>query len=313
MSEQRLAAIDLGTNTARLLIGTVGEGGTIEPALIARRITRLGGGFTRERGISDEARERTIGALQEFSAEIRRLEAVSALAVATSAVRDAVNGPEFCSEVEQLTGIRLTVIDGDREGHLTRAGVYAGLDDRSGTVFIFDVGGGSTEYTLVHEGELLFTRSLPLGVVRLTEGKGEPAAMADKISRELLPLKDVLAGQGLLERLSGATLVGTAGTATTLAAISMGMTNYDYRLVNNHVVSRPEIIDIYRKLLPLPPAERLSVPGMERGREDLIIAGILVTLQTMALFGFERMKVSDFGLLEGVLLWAAEQHNEKKL
>ncbi len=311
VSEQRLAAIDLGTNTARLLIGTVGTDGTITPDLVARRITRLGGGFTKELGISPEARERTIAALQEFSAEIRRLAAVSVLAVATSAVRDAVNGSEFCAAVEQQTGIRLTVIDGEREGDLTRAGVYAGLDNRSGTVFIFDVGGGSTEYTLVHEGDLLFTRSLPLGVVRLTEGKGEPAAMADKINRELHPLKDALAGQGLLERLSGATLVGTAGTATTLAAISMGMIDYDYRRVNNYVVARSEIIDIYRKLLPLPPLERLSVPGMETGREDLIIAGMLVTLQTMALFGFERMKVSDFGLLEGVLLWAAEQCDGK--
>lgn len=308
MSEQRLAAIDLGTNTARLLIGTVGSDGTIVPDLVVRRITRLGGGFTRERGISPEARERTVAALREFSAEIRRLGAVSVLATATSAVRDAVNGAEFCGDVEGETGIRLTVIDGEREGLLTRAGVYAGLDDRSGTVFIFDVGGGSTEYTLVHEGELLFTRSLPLGVVRLTEGKGEPAAMADKISRELLPLKEALAGGGLLERLAGATLVGTAGTATTLAAISMGMIEYDYRLVNNHVLSRSEVQEIYRRLLPLEPPARLSVPGMEPGREDLIIAGMLVTLQTMALFGFDRMKVSDFGLLEGVLLWAAERH-----
>jgi exopolyphosphatase/guanosine-5'-triphosphate,3'-diphosphate pyrophosphatase len=305
MSQPLLAAIDLGTNTARLLIGTVAESGSVEPVRILRRITRLGGGFTRECGLSAEARKRTIAALQEFADEIRLRGVDSVLAVATSAVRDAINGPEFCAEVEEATGIRLTVVDGDREGLLTRAGVYAGLDDRSGTVLIFDVGGGSTEYTLVHEGKLLFTRSLPLGVVRLTEGKGTPAAMTDKIDRELAAVRDALEGEGLLALASSATLVGTAGTATTLAAISMNMTEYDYRLVNNYLLSGSEIAAIYERLLPLAPAERLSVPGMEKGREDLIVAGMLITLRTMALFGADRMKVSDYGLLEGVLLWAA--------
>lgn len=307
MSQQLLAAIDLGTNTARLLIGTVDESGSIVPFVVKRRITRLGGGFTRESGISAEARERTIAALQEFAEEMRLKDVASVLAVATSAVRDAVNGPVFCAEVEERTGIRLTVVDGDREGLLTRAGVYAGLDDRNGTVFIFDVGGGSTEYTLVREGELLFTRSLPLGVVRLTEGKGTTAAMTDKIDRELATVRDALDERGFIALASSATLVGTAGTATTLAAISMGMTEYDYRLVNNYLLGRSEIETIYGRLLPLAPAARLDVPGMEKGREDLIVAGMLITLRTMALFGFDRMKVSDYGLLEGVVLWAAER------
>lgn len=311
MSQQLLAAIDLGTNTARLLIGTVDEQGSIVPLLIKRQITRLGGGFSRERGISAEARERTIAALQEFAGDMRLRGVESVLAVATSAVRDAANGPEFCADVEERTGIRLTVIDGDREGLLTRAGVYAGLDDRSGNVFIFDVGGGSTEYTLVQEGELLFTRSLPLGVVRLTEGKVSPAAMTEKIDRELATVREALEGQGLTDRTSSAMLVGTAGTATSLAAISMKMTKYDYRLVNNYLLAKSEIEAIYGKLLPLSPAERLLVPGLEKGREDLIVAGMLITLRTMAHFGFDRMKVSDYGLLEGVLLWAAEMSTAK--
>ncbi len=309
MSQQLLAAIDLGTNTARLLIGTVDEQGGVTPRLIKRQITRLGGGFTREFGISAEARERSVAALREFAGDMRRNGVESVLAVATSAVRDAVNGPEFCADVAERTGIRLTVIDGNREGLLTRAGVYAGLDDRSGDVFIFDVGGGSTEYTLAAERELLYTRSLPLGVVRLTEGKGNPAAMTEKIDRELAAVRDGLGERGLLDRASSAMLVGTAGTATSLAAMSMKMTEYDYRLVNNYILSRSEIEGIYDRLLPLSPAERLLVTGLEKGREDLIIAGILITLRTMATFGFERMKVSDYGLLEGVLLWAAEQRS----
>lgn len=299
---QLLAAIDLGTNTARLLIGRCLPGGTVQPTHISRRITRLGGGFTREAGISAEARARNLAALHEFAAEMKRHNVQRMRAVATSAVRDAVNGPDFCSEVLNSTGIVLDVIDGDEEGHLTLRGVLAGIDERPASLFVFDVGGGSTEYTLSLGETTLFTRSLPLGVVRLTEGKGATGAMTDKIGRELGALRREMEGERLLDHLDRAVLVGTAGTATTLAAISMGMVDYDYRLVNNHILTRTEISSIFQRLLPLSPAQRLTVPGMEKGREDLIIAGCLLTLGTMDLFGFDRMKVSDFGLLEGVLL-----------
>jgi exopolyphosphatase/guanosine-5'-triphosphate,3'-diphosphate pyrophosphatase len=126
--------------------------------------------------------------------------------------------------------------------------------------------------------------------------------MEEKIFRELRALRDALANKGLLPLLGGATLVGTAGTATTLAAVSMKMTEYDYRRVNNYTIPLEEIKEIFATLLPLTPQERLGVPGMEKGREDLIIAGILITVKTMETFGFPRLKVSDYGLLEGLLL-----------
>ena len=297
-----LAAIDLGTNTARLLIGESRPDGTVLQHFIRRRITRLGGGFTREYGISPEARDRTLAALQEFAADMAQHNVSRVRAVATSAVRDAANGKEFCREIRETTGIALEVIDGEEEGLLTLRGVLACLDERPEALLVFDVGGGSTEYTLTHDGVPLHTRSLPLGVVRLTEGKVECRAMADKIDRELTALRKEFAERRLLEYLDKAVLVGTAGTATTLAAISMEMTDYDYRRVNNYILSRAEIGVIFERLLPMTPAERLMVPGMEKGREDLIIAGILITLQTMEVFGFDHLKVSDSGLLEGVLL-----------
>jgi len=97
-------------------------------------------------------------------------------------------------------------------------------------------------------------------------------------------------------------LVGTAGTATTLAAISLKMAEYDYRKVNNFVLEKAEIQRLYELLLPLAPSERLQLPGLEPGREDLIIAGVLITLLSLERFGFERMKVSDYGLLEGLVV-----------
>jgi exopolyphosphatase / guanosine-5'-triphosphate,3'-diphosphate pyrophosphatase len=296
------AAIDLGTNTARLLISHVDDVGRIEPVIYIRRITRLGGGFTKERGISAEASERTVQALRAFAVEISRHNVVRVRAVATSAVRDAANGKDFCDLILRESGIQLEVIDGDTEGVLTLRGVLAETDERCANFMVFDVGGGSTEYTLARSGELLFTESLPLGVVRLTEGKLTGKAMEEKILRELIAVRERMADKGFLPFLENAFLVGTAGTATTLAAISMKMTDYDYRLVNNHVMGVDEIQEIFENLLPMTPEQRLGVPGMEKGREDLIIAGILITLKTMEIFGFKRLKISDFGLLEGLLL-----------
>lgn len=296
------AAIDLGTNTARLLVGRIDAAGQVAPLVLKRCITRLGGGFTKESGISCEAWNRSMHALKDFAEVIQEKGVVKVRAVATSAVRDAINGAAFCADVKEKTGIQLEVIDGREEGLLTLNGVLSGLDCKDGIFLVFDVGGGSTEYTLSNGHESLFTESLPLGVVRLTEGKPDKDAMEEKIVRELGRLHGKLSLAGLKDILTNATLVGTAGTATTLAAISLKMTEYDYRLINNHVIYLDEIKSILATLIPLSPEDRLKVPGMEKGREDLIIAGILITIKTMEIFGFERLKVSDFGLLEGILL-----------
>jgi exopolyphosphatase/guanosine-5'-triphosphate,3'-diphosphate pyrophosphatase len=301
MSTERVASIDLGTNTARLLIGS-SVNGKVERHFLSRRITRLGGGFTKDRGISPEAALRTISALKDFAASLHEYRIDRIRAVATSAVRDAVNRTEFCQEVRSTTGIELEVITGELEGKLTLAGVISGLDTCDGSLFVFDVGGGSTEYTLASGENILFTSSLPLGVVRLTEGKVGVDAMGGKVEKELCSLANELQSASLSDRLSSATLIGTAGTATTLAAISLKLADYDYRKVNNHLLSLDRIRAIYGTLLPLSPEERLQVAGLEKGREDLIVAGTILTIKTMELFGFSTLKVSDYGLLEGVLL-----------
>jgi exopolyphosphatase/guanosine-5'-triphosphate,3'-diphosphate pyrophosphatase len=295
------ASIDLGTNTARLLIAEV-EGGRVVPLRIERRITRLGGGFSRETGISAAAWERSLAALAEFARAIDACRVTEVKAVATSAVRDARNGAAFCRAVEEATSICLTVIDGQQEGEFTLRGVASVVGSPASPLMVFDVGGGSTEYTLRHPDAPLFVRSLPLGVVRLTEGKGSLAAMTDKIDRELFGLRQELELAGRLEQLSEAILVGTAGTATTLAAIDLSLERYDSRRINNHVLSRERVRELLQLLAPMPPAERLSVTGLEPGREDLIIAGILITLRSMELLGFPSFTVSDAGLLEGLLL-----------
>jgi exopolyphosphatase / guanosine-5'-triphosphate,3'-diphosphate pyrophosphatase len=297
----RLAVIDFGTNTARLLIADRGERETFQHVHLQREVVRMGGGFSREKGLSVEAMQRGLSCLTRFAAVIREHNVTIVRAVATSAVRDALNGPAFVEHIQQKTGIELIVIDGVSEGNLTLAGVLAGLDRHCDEILVLDIGGGSTEYTLAHSGRADFVRSLPLGVVRLTEGKGTLEAMELKIRKELDALcRDMKQSECRIR--PDTPLIGTAGTATTLAAISMGMEDYDYRKVNNSTISKDEITAILKRLLPLTPMERLEVPGLEKGREDLIIAGILIVLQTMELFGMETMKVSDYGLLEGLIV-----------
>ncbi len=294
------AAIDFGTNTARLLIAQSSPAGII-PVRIEREVVRLGGGFTDEQGLSAEARERGLACLRRFSALISEYGVKRLRASATSAVRDAVNGPEFVATVLQETGINLVVINGDDEARLTLKGVLSALDSAGDTLAVLDVGGGSTEFTVSAHGVPLFIKSMPLGVVRLTEGFPEPAEMMARVSSVLDQLETDLSLAGVAVS-GGFELVGTAGTATTIAAIKLELDEYDYRKVNNFSVSRGDISEIFQRLSRLTPQERLSVKGMEKGREDLIIAGLVITTSVMDRFGFGRLKISDFGLLEGLAL-----------
>jgi exopolyphosphatase / guanosine-5'-triphosphate,3'-diphosphate pyrophosphatase len=301
---QRVAAIDFGTNTARLLIADLSADGCFEQVFLERKIVRMGGDFCRESGLSRQAIERGLLCLKSFSEAIAEYKASTVRAVATSAVRDARNGADFVRMINRETGICLKVIDGTTEAEITMAGVLCGLDQPSDEIIIFDIGGGSTEYTLVKNGRILYSRSLPLGVVRLTEGKVTVEAMQQKIRKELDCLQQDLSKCGF-EVSAESVLIGTAGTATTLAAINMKMVEYDYRKVNNSLITDLEIMDIFNTLLPLSLHDRVKVPGLEKGREDLIIAGILLTVQTMELFKKKTMKVSDYGLLEGLVVSAS--------
>lgn len=298
------AAIDFGTNTARLLIAVRSSAG-ITPVRVEREVVRLGGGFTSGCGLSVEAMERGLACLHRFSEIISGYEVRQIRASATSAVRDAVNGCLFVDKVFRETGIKLVVIDGDTEARLTLKGVLSGLDSKNSTLVVLDVGGGSTEFTVSSSETPVFIKSMPVGVVRLTEGFHTSNEMIERVRSVIDQLEQDLSVAGI--RVSGdSELVGTAGTATTIAAIKLEMVDYDYRKVNNFTVSRGDIAKINQRLLKLNPQERLLVKGVEKGREDLIIAGLVIIISVMDRFGFSRLKVSDFGLLEGLALSCAE-------
>jgi exopolyphosphatase/guanosine-5'-triphosphate,3'-diphosphate pyrophosphatase len=294
------AAIDFGTNTARLLIGRRTPLG-LTTLRIERQVVRLGGGFTDTGGLSVEAWQRGLECLKRFAEIIKEYAVPFVRASATSAVRDAINGPAFVDTVFKETGIVLTVINGELEGLLTLKGVISGLDTIPDNMFVLDVGGGSTEFTVVLGGEPRLIRSMPLGVVRLTEGFKTEHAMRDRISAVISTFLQQMSAAGISIP-TDCVFIATAGTATTLAAIQLELVEYDYRRVNNFLIQRTEITRIYQQLLPLQPHERLAVKGLEKGREDLIIAGSMIIMSTMDACAFKEMKVSDYGLLEGLAL-----------
>ncbi|PLX86129.1 MAG: exopolyphosphatase [Desulfuromonas sp.] len=297
-----LAAIDVGTNTVRLLLGRVTSDGLV-PVEHHRVITRLGGGYSPEGNLSREALDRTLQALAAFAGRANRAGVRWTRAVGTEALRQAPNGPAFCRRVKAETGLSLEIVDGAEEARLCARGILAGLSPKPVRCILFDVGGGSTEIMLRSGGELAYRRSYHVGAVQLTEsfpGDSEQRIHIAAVLRRIgADLERAGWGAGALD---GFALVGTAGTVTTLAALDLGLAEYDWRRVNNHFLITSGIRDTLGLLEGLPPEGREALAGMERGRGDLIVPGTRLVLGLMELFGRERLTVSDFGLLEGILL-----------
>ena len=302
-----LAAIDVGTNSVRLLLAKVGAG-KIVPVRYYRKITRLGGGFTADKGLAPEAEERTLLSLREVNTILRGERISRVRVVGTAALRDALNGPEFVARVRSETGLCIEIIDGEEEARLCSRGVLAALEPCPQRCLIFDIGGGSNEFLLQTERGTLFHRSYPLGVVTLSEKFGTTESQHAKIRQIIDCFYRELADSDYLPmvRSPDVCLVGTAGTVTTLAALHLGMTKYDWRRVNNLSLDRPTLEALLFRLEALPLNEREDLPGMEKGRGDLIVPGLHIVLEIMSRLGKGCLTVSDFGLLEGVALTQAE-------
>jgi len=302
------ASIDVGTNTVRLLFAKV-SAGKLVPVRYYRKITRLGGGYSTEKGLAPDAMERTLSSLHEIASLLKIAGIDQVHAVGTAALRSAVNGVEFTRTVLDATGIRIEVIDGEVEARLCARGVLAALAPCPERSLIFDIGGGSTEFLLVEGERTLFQCSYPLGVVTLSEKYPSLTDQCARIEEFIETICANLAACGLRDAaISPSTsLVGTAGTVTTLAAIHLGMTDYDWRRVNNLQLERSDLAAMLVHMQQLSNNAREQVPGMEKGRGDLIVPGLQIVLNLMHRLGKERMTVSDFGILEGTLLALAEE------
>jgi len=314
-SINKYASIDIGTNTLRLLIAET-DGKKLNPLFLQRIITRLGGDYKEDIGISPAAEERTINALGIFAEKIKEYGVQEIKAVATSVVRRAKNKKEFLKNVLERTGLNVRVISGDEEARLSLLGVLSVIGNGNKKCLVVDIGGGSTEFIAVDAGKMLGAWSMEMGVVHFTENylKTDPPAhneldaMENEINGIIADLKDLMkkacpcelkAGNGCLP---SALLIGTAGTITTLASIDQRLEEYDADRINNYVLKYETVKKIYQWLASMPLKEREKVLSLEKGREDIIIPGAAIVLKAMEGFGFDKMTVSDAGLLEGILL-----------
>ncbi len=310
-----LAGVDIGTLTCRLLIAEVSAEGQIRKELASdRRILRLGQGWQAQRLLQDGPMARVLATLKEWRGRVEEFATDGCLGVATSAVREAQNGRAFLTRVQQETGFTVEVLSGQEEARRTMLGIRSGLPAEVSSILGLDIGGGSTEFILDRPPAMPVTRSVEIGVVRLTEALLEddpptvPAVQAarEAIRRQVQPIRESLGP------LAETTLVGAAGTITTLAAMAQRLTQYDRGRIHNYRLSLETIRDIERALLSRRRAERLALPGLEPGREDVIVAGTLILDEVMEVFGYQKSLVSDLGLREGVLIEYAQRLNRRQ-
>jgi len=295
----KIASIDIGTNTVRCLIAELEGGGVLTPVVVYRNIIRLGEGLRARGDLDPAAFGRLTAVLSSYRGHIEEYRCGKVRAVGTSALRDTIHEGTHSRALTDVLGFPIDVISAEEEARLSSLGVQAGIGSMEDGM-ILDIGGGSTELIRVSGGVNSWWTSLPTGVVHLTE----ELMLDDPPSKEQVKtlrarfrdLLDLERGDG------GVQLAGTAGTPTTLAAVQLGIDDYDPSLVNGHVLSLNTIRSLSREFLDRRSEQRLEMPGMEKGREDLIVAGTLMVLEVMDKWNFEQMMVSDWGLLEGVAI-----------
>jgi exopolyphosphatase / guanosine-5'-triphosphate,3'-diphosphate pyrophosphatase len=278
----RVGAVDLGTNTTRLLVADVDDG-RIKELHRETHITRLGEGVDARGRLLPAPIARVRNVLTDYRQTVERLGAERTLVVATSAVRDAENGEAFLGEIEWSYGFATRLVSGDEEAELTRSGVQP-----QPRTLVLDIGGGSTELVLDD-----FHVSLPVGSVRFTERYGEDRDAIATATRQLLPQ---LAPRGA---------VGVAGTITTLAALDLGLERYDRERVHGHRLTAAGARAQLDRLAALPLDERRRVPALDPERAPVIVAGGVILVTTLEHFGLDAIEVSERDILDGIALAAA--------
>ncbi len=288
----RVAAVDLGTNSTRLLVADV-EGERVEEVVRLLQITRLGEGVDGRRRLLPLPIARVRNCLTEYRCEIERLGAERTLAVATSAVRDAENGEAFLGELEWSYGFTTRLLSGDDEAQLMFRGVTAGRTVDPATLVV-DIGGGSTELAIGGPEGVASHVSLELGCVRLTERFGaDRAALVSHVS-SVLPDLDV------------SHAIGVAGTVTSLAALDLGLVDYDPERIHGHAVSRPAIEEQLEQLAALSLEERRNLPGLEPERAPVIVAGAAILDEIVERYGLDAIEASEHDILHGAAIEAAQ-------
>jgi exopolyphosphatase / guanosine-5'-triphosphate,3'-diphosphate pyrophosphatase len=295
----------MGTNSTRLLVADVVDG-SVEELERRSTVTRLGRGVDVSGQLATEAIDDVCATVRDYIAIYEQLEPDVVSALATSAVRDAGNGSAFAAELRERFALSARVLTGKDEARLTYLGATAGRDE-SATTLVVDIGGGSTELVVGESGRLDAYTSLQVGTVRHSErhishdppGPTELELLANDVRAT------VKAGLNGIEPTDVERGIAVAGTPTSLAAIDQTLDPYDPERVHGYVLGLGAIQRMYSRLSAIPLAERLQVTGLERGRAPTIVAGTVILIQVMRVFGLDEIEVSEHDILHGAALDAA--------
>jgi len=310
-SDLRVAAIDIGTNSTRLLVAEAGHDGvplrTIERLM---RITRLGQGVDQTGSLAAEAMDRTVTVLAEYRKVMDDLGVTPGRVrmTATSASRDASNREIFFDAAEEAVGVRPELLSGEDEAELSFAGATADLAPEQGPFLVFDLGGGSTEFvygTTGSDGRIEASLSLDVGCVRLTERflHSDPPAPEDltaAISYTDAWLDDV--AREIPQLGQAGTIVGLAGTVSTVAAVEQGLATYDRDAIHHFALSKDAAEDVFRTLATEARADRIHNPGMEEARADVIVGGCCALVAIFRRLGLDEVICSEADILDGLAL-----------
>ncbi|NKB80997.1 MAG: exopolyphosphatase [Nitrospirales bacterium] len=284
-----LAGIDIGTLTCRLLIAQVDGKSRLKTVHSDRRLLRLGEGVDREKYLNADAMARVVTTLSEWQETIQSHQVDATVVTGTSAIRDARNRPTFLQHIAKSTGITVDVLSGEEEAKRTLLGLRSGLPAQIQNFLGLDIGGGSTECMLCQDGEEPRLASVALGVVRLTEQvlHHDPPTPAEIRAAENHILDMAEATIEKIGPMKPCSLVGTAGTITTLSAIAQGLTVYHPARIHGSQLSLSTIRELEAKLLSYTQDERQTIPGLEPGRETVIVAGTIILRCFMEYLGFD--------------------------
>jgi exopolyphosphatase/guanosine-5'-triphosphate,3'-diphosphate pyrophosphatase len=296
----RVAAVDLGTNSTRLLVADV-EGERLEEVVRRLTITRLGEGVDARRRLLPVPITRVRSCLADYRRVLEEHGAVRTLAIATSAVRDAENGEAFLGEIEWSYGFATRLLDGTQEAAMMVRGVTAGRQPVQ-DILVVDIGGGSTELVVTSNGaEPVASTSLDVGCVRLTER----FLVSDPPTRPELAAAGTFV-RSLLPSYEARSAIGVAGTVTTLATLDLGLEEYDPEKTHGHRIPRDSVERELDHLAAMTLEERMHVPGIEPGRASVIVAGLVVLREVLDAYDLDEIEVSERDILHGAAFAAAE-------
>ena len=300
----RLASVDIGTLTCRLLVADLSPGRKLIEVRSERRILRLGERVDQTKQLTVSAMDRVLQCLKEWREIIDAAHVDATAAVATSAVRDATNRDVFLDRVKREAGFEVELISGEEEARRTMLGIRSGLPLGVEDVLALDIGGGSTEFILDRPGQNPVVRSIDIGVVRLCERLLHHDPLTEKEIRQAREwvakeTKTAVAGMGNYQT---TTFVGTAGTITSLAAMAQKLPTYEPARIHNYRLQLDIIQELEQTLLSRKKTDRVGLPGLEKGREEVIAAGAIIIRTIMETLGMSAVLVSDLGLREGVLI-----------